>query len=301
MEIKRKIPTMGKESLICIMDIFEDFLQEKGVGRLPKGAEPEGGVAEEDCAIIYGKDFDELYEQLSEVLANSGINVADVYDEPSPVAKTEDITIYVPSRGEIITIKEGTGDNLLKEDVEAGYKDYIDFEVYQSDDPTCGGDGGQLLSKELIREKYSSMEDAVSEVLDYLYDTPNLTYIVLGGGKPFLMTPKRLAQAWAKVVEVFDPVAAYDKKITPDDTAKAIIKALGGIEPALEVFAAVVRFKEHDGRISPRNREILAQIPIDKRCLVRDHSNDFFNCGKLDSIHTSYINQMIDALRKYAV
>ena len=292
--------TIGKESLICIIDAFEDFLEKKGVERLPKGVKLEEGVAEEDAAIIYGEDFDELYNQLAEILANSGIHVADVYDERQPIAETEDITIYVPSRGEILVIKEGTGDNLDSEDEEEGYKDYIDYDVYESDDPLSGGDGGMILSKEFIKEKYSSMEDAIPEVLDYVYDTSDLTYVILGGGKPFLMTPKRLAKAWKKVVDLFDSFAAYEGKITPDDTAKAVMGALGGIDQALEVFAAVVRFKEHDGRISPQNREMLAKIPIDESCLVREHSNAFFT-EKLDSIHTSYINQIIDALKKYAV
>jgi len=295
MEDLRKVPTMGRETIMALIDAFEDFLEENGVKELPNGNKPEG---EDNSAIIYGDTFDALERTIRDVLERSGVVVADSFDGSRPVADTEDITIYIPSKGEILFIKEGTGGNLSPEDRENGYVDYIDFDVYVSTEPGGAIDGGQLMSKEYIREDYDSMADAIPEVLDFRYGTDDLTYVVLGGGRLFLMTPKKLAAAWNKVVEIFNPLDAYDKKITPDDTARSIINSLG-IVAALEVFSAVVRFKEHDGRISPRNRVWLSEIPFDERCLIMDRRNPFFNC-KLDAIHTSYINQMADALIKYA-
>ena len=37
----------------------------------------------------------------------------------------EDLYIFVPAMKQIIRIAEGTGDNLLPEDIEEGYVDYI--------------------------------------------------------------------------------------------------------------------------------------------------------------------------------
>lgn len=59
------------------------------------------------------------------------------------------------STGYIYRITEGTGDNLLQEDIDDGYVDYIYYDYYASyedikDD--CAYDGGQILTKKLCAD-----------------------------------------------------------------------------------------------------------------------------------------------------
>ena len=90
-----------------------------------------------------------------------------------------DIFIFVPSKGEIIRIAEGSGDNLLKEDIKEGFVDYIIYEQYELDIDMPESDGGQVMLTELFREKYTCTEDCVPDVLDMTYDNSELEYIVL--------------------------------------------------------------------------------------------------------------------------
>ena len=92
----------------------------------------------------------------------------------------DDLYIFVPETGEIIMIAEGTGDNLLKEDIEEGYNDYIYYVPYEM---KSGGmnecDGGQVLMTDMIRLKYGCTEDCVPEVLDMAYGKCDMEYMVL--------------------------------------------------------------------------------------------------------------------------
>ena len=45
--------------------------------------------------------------------------------------KYADLYIFVPAMEQIIHIAEGTGYNLLQEDIEEGYVDYIYYEQYE--------------------------------------------------------------------------------------------------------------------------------------------------------------------------
>lgn len=78
-----------------------------------------------------------------------------------------------------IKINEGTGDNLLKEDVKNGYVDYIMIDVVEYDgDEFEALDGGQVMLTELYQEKFKSIED----VVNYLIasdEIPDAVYTVL--------------------------------------------------------------------------------------------------------------------------
>jgi hypothetical protein len=78
-----------------------------------------------------------------------------------------------------IKINEGTGDNLLAEDRENGYVDYINFSFAEYDgDDLVETDGGMYL----LEEYYQDMFNSVEEVIKYLTesaDIPNENYIVL--------------------------------------------------------------------------------------------------------------------------
>ena len=66
----------------------------------------------------------------------------------------------------LITIVEGTGDNLTDEDIKDGYIDYVMTSIYNVDgEDITLEDGGQMLSKTPIKDLEE--EDLVNRVLDY--------------------------------------------------------------------------------------------------------------------------------------
>lgn len=82
-----------------------------------------------------------------------------------------------------IRINEGTGDNLLREDIDEGYVDYImvdgleydGYELFESYDAV---EGGQVL----LTEMYQDMFETVSDVIQYLIDgcwIPDVKYTIL--------------------------------------------------------------------------------------------------------------------------
>lgn len=104
------------------------------------------------------------------------------------------VVILVPSQNQIIRIQEGSGDNLSAEDMEAGLVDYIYYAQFNADDvreqfdldnskEECELDeiaeeidGGQIDQTEMLRDKYSSLEQAIPEVLDFVYGDAKLEY-----------------------------------------------------------------------------------------------------------------------------
>ena len=66
----------------------------------------------------------------------------------------------------LITIVEGTGDNLLKEDIADGYTDYVMTSMYHVDgEDIVLEDSGQMLSKTLVAELEE--DELVRRVLNY--------------------------------------------------------------------------------------------------------------------------------------
>lgn len=66
----------------------------------------------------------------------------------------------------LITIVEGTGDNLFPEDEAEGFVDYVMTSIYHVDgEEIVLEDGGQMLSKTLIADLEE--DELVSRVLDY--------------------------------------------------------------------------------------------------------------------------------------
>lgn len=63
-----------------------------------------------------------------------------------------------------VVIQEGTGDNLLDEDLEEGYVDYLNYYCFPvSDHMICEGDGGMIMFKDYYADK--SLEDIISVTL----------------------------------------------------------------------------------------------------------------------------------------
>ena len=94
-----------------------------------------------------------------------------------------DIAVFVPSKNHLFFISEGTGDNLLKEDRAEGFVDYIDYEVYtkkankelEKIDLT-EVDGGMLMLREFVQDRYSSLSEAIPDVLKDFYDSDLMSY-----------------------------------------------------------------------------------------------------------------------------
>lgn len=89
------------------------------------------------------------------------------------------IHIYVPEAKQIVRVSEGSGDNLLSEDIDTGYVDYIYYEQYELGPDIREVDGGMVMLTELFQEKFTCTKDAIPSVLDMAYGQESLPYIVL--------------------------------------------------------------------------------------------------------------------------
>lgn len=89
------------------------------------------------------------------------------------------IYIYVPEMKQIIKIAEGSGDNLLDEDIEVGYVDYIYYDKFVMDPHMREIDGGMVMLTELFQNKFRCTYEAIPSVLDMAYGRTNMQYILL--------------------------------------------------------------------------------------------------------------------------
>lgn len=89
------------------------------------------------------------------------------------------IHIYVPAMKQIIRISEGSGDNLLDEDIKAGYVDYIYYGQHAVSIDLPEVDGGQVMLTKRFQEQFSCTKDAIPHVLDMAYGDSTIPYIVL--------------------------------------------------------------------------------------------------------------------------
>lgn len=82
----------------------------------------------------------------------------------------------------LIGINEGTGDNLLKEDIEEGYVDYLNYYVYTVEDGVIEeDDGGMIMYKKPLTEIHESMKCFVPDVLRDVFDDEYLEYEIIMG------------------------------------------------------------------------------------------------------------------------
>ena len=80
-----------------------------------------------------------------------------------------DVFVFVPDTNQIIRVAKGTGDNLLREDRRAGYCDYLVYEQYSLEQDMPELDGGMLMLKKYAYETYSTLSEAVPEILELAY------------------------------------------------------------------------------------------------------------------------------------
>ncbi len=127
------------------------------------------------------KDIEDLdFKVISRIKGNisdtdEGIHVETDADRENliEIHADSDILIYVPDTEEFLHIYEGTGDNLLKEDISKGYVDYINIDILQyTSDGYLGEviDGEMLMLKEYYKERYATNEQVISDALIYSYD-----------------------------------------------------------------------------------------------------------------------------------
>lgn len=82
-----------------------------------------------------------------------------------------EVTIYIPEIGVFMDINEGSGDNLLPEDIQEGYKDYIYYEIYEYAGlgELKNTDGGMVMLTELFVDKYHEESEFIKDTLEYHY------------------------------------------------------------------------------------------------------------------------------------
>lgn len=91
----------------------------------------------------------------------------------------DDLFVFVPEMKQIIRIAEGSGDNLLPEDIEDGYVDYIYYEQYELSNNMPEADGGQILMEEMFRDKYECTADCIQDVLSMAYGSYLMDCMIL--------------------------------------------------------------------------------------------------------------------------
>lgn len=97
-----------------------------------------------------------------------------------------DILAFFPNKGIIIRVAEGTGDNLLDEDIKEGYVDYVMYEIFDVNDffemeqvDSC--DAGMIMYKELVREKFANLKQCLlSDVIKDAYGEVDKEVVILG-------------------------------------------------------------------------------------------------------------------------
>ena len=184
--------SISRELPSSIIDIFEDFLDSKGV-KIDNPDKPY-----DNDANIYGEDFDDLLRQINETLESAGVYISNNFNgTPVPESTIEDVYVQIFPDNLIMRISEGSGDNLDSDDINAGYVDYLNYDYVNADtffdeigvneiDAMTGADGGMLLTEELVKDKYNNLAEAVDDVLDFaFYKAAGITYRIIGGGKDF--------------------------------------------------------------------------------------------------------------------
>ncbi len=93
--------------------------------------------------------------------------------------KYNDIFIFISEKRQVVRIAEGSGDNLLREDIEDGYVDYIYHAQHELNVDMPEVDGGMVLLEKPLREKYRCMADCIPDVLVMAYGSYIAGCIVL--------------------------------------------------------------------------------------------------------------------------
>lgn len=87
--------------------------------------------------------------------------------------------IFIKDINKLITAVEGTGDNLLDEDIAEGLKDYMITSIYKVDGEDVElEDGGQMMTSEYIKDLEA--EEIAHRLLDYWgYTSDSLDWVIV--------------------------------------------------------------------------------------------------------------------------
>lgn len=80
------------------------------------------------------------------------------------------IMLFIPEEKQFLSVAIGTGDNLLDEDIEAGYDSYIYLQTFMYDDPNMEEeDGGDMLYKSSEKTYDEDITTAVCDAIEFIY------------------------------------------------------------------------------------------------------------------------------------
>lgn len=87
--------------------------------------------------------------------------------------------IFIKDINKLITAVEGTGDNLLDEDIAEGLKDYMMTSIYKVDGEDVElEDGGQMMTSEYIKDL--EPEEIAHRLLDFWgYTSDSLDWVIV--------------------------------------------------------------------------------------------------------------------------
>ena len=88
------------------------------------------------------------------------------------------VNLYIPSKNQLVCIKEGSGDNLSYADRYEGYIDYIYYTQYDLGEDPEEVDGGIILRKEFLADTHDSLEEVIDDVIDMAYSS-DVDYVIL--------------------------------------------------------------------------------------------------------------------------
>lgn len=117
---------------------------------------------------------------------------------------------YVNLRTKLVYVQEGSGDQLLPEDMDEGYVDYIDYEVYnyKNDTVLSEYDGGLVLLRKPYRR--FSEEEIIKMILEELEMDPEKTHIIRLAEMPEERTFRVYGRPGHRQKESFNPSRIED-------------------------------------------------------------------------------------------
>ena len=92
-----------------------------------------------------------------------------------------DLYLYVPDRNQLVYVSEGTGDNLLPEDADEGFVDYVNYQLYDLDGGIGETDGGMVMFRHLVQDRFDCLGEAVPDVLKEAYGDSLHPFVLIGG------------------------------------------------------------------------------------------------------------------------
>lgn len=127
--------------------------------------------------VILVDDAGQLHGTWGSLAAIPGvdrIDVVQIVGATISVPLSVSSTMYVQDEnGYIYRIAEGTGDNLEREDIDAGYVDYIYYDVYEDLESLRDGEDGMDGGIILLKTPYAEM--TVATILDTVADFCGVT------------------------------------------------------------------------------------------------------------------------------